>query len=124
MDTKIRISREIPCCSGSLHVIFTAAEKCLLRGHTFQGCQLIRIDFSEADLREAEFLNASLEGSDFSGADLRGTRFIGCNLRRANFSGATFGWTRFDDSWLIGARGLSKRMTDYARRSGALLWAS
>ena len=124
MARKSRISCESHCCSGGVHVIFTSAEKRLLRGQKFQGSEFIRVDFSNADLRDAEFLNASLEECDFSGADLRGARFIACDLRGANFTRATFGWTRFDGSWLIGARGLSLHMSDYARRKGALLWLS
>jgi uncharacterized protein YjbI with pentapeptide repeats len=77
-----RFSCESHCRSNLLHVIFTPAEKRLLRGQTFQGWELIRIGFSNAD------------------------------LRGANFARATFGWTRLDDSWLIGARGLSNRVTD------------
>lgn len=119
-----RITCESRCCSGDVRVIFTPAEKRLLRGQIFQGSEFIRIDFSNADLRDAEFLNVSLEGCDFSGADLQGANFIACDLRGANFARAIFGGTRFDDSWLIGARGLSNHMNDYARRKGALLWAS
>jgi uncharacterized protein YjbI with pentapeptide repeats len=107
-----------------LQVIFTPIEKRLLRGQTFCGLELSRIDFSNADLRLAEFLNASLRDCDFSGADLRCASFIACDLRSANFAHATFGWTRFDRSWLIGAHGLSAHMSEYARRQGALLWAS
>jgi len=124
MARKTSISCEGHCRSGGLHVIFSPAEKRLLRGQIFQNSEFVRIDFSNADLRDAAFLNVSLEECDFSGADLRGASFIACDLRGANFARATFGWTRFDDSWLIGARGLSNHMSDYARRKGALLWAS
>ena len=109
---------------GRLHAIFTREEKRLLRAQTFRDCEFNRIDFSSADLRETQFVNASLKECDFSGADLRGARFIACDLRGADFAGAVVGRTRFDRSWLIGARGLSARMRDYARRNGGLLWAS
>jgi uncharacterized protein YjbI with pentapeptide repeats len=124
MARKSRILCESRCRSDGLHVIFTPAEKRLLRGQIFKDSEFIRIDFSNADLRDAEFLNISLEGCDFSGANLQGASFIACDLRSANFARAIFGGTRFDDSWLIGARGLSNHMSDYARRKGALLWAS
>ncbi len=91
--------------SGRLRAIFTSREKRSLWAQTFRGCELDRIDFSNADLRQAQFLNTSLSESDFSGADLRGASFIACHLRGANFTGATFGCTRFDESWLIGLRG-------------------
>ena len=32
--------------------------------------------------------------------------------------------TRFDNSWLIGVRGLSEQMSDYVRRHGGMLWFS
>jgi len=112
------------CCSGGLHTIFTPQEKRLLRAQTFQDCEFNRIDFSSADLRETQFVNVSLNECDFSGADLRGASFIACDLRGTNFAGATLGRTRFDESWLIGARGLSSWMSEYARRNGGLLWLS
>ncbi len=115
---------EATCCSGQLHAIFTPQEKRLLRAQTFRDCEFNRIDFSSADLRETQFLNASLNQCDFSGADLRGASFVACDLRGANFAGAAFGLTRFDDSWLIGARGLSSWMREYARKNGGLLWLS
>jgi uncharacterized protein YjbI with pentapeptide repeats len=124
MAKRSRSDCEGQCCPSGLHVIFTSAEKHLLRGQSFQGCEFNRIDFSSADLRETEFLNVSLKECDFSGADLRGASFIACDLRGANFAGAAFGRTRFDDSWLIGARGLSPWMSDYARGNGGLLWVS
>lgn len=115
---------EEDCCSGRLHAIFTSEEKRLLSAQTFRDCQFNRIDFSNADLRESEFLNTSLNGCDFSGADLRGASFIACDLRGANFAGAVFDRTRFDESWLIGACGFSSWMSDYVRKKGGLLWLS
>lgn len=120
------VPHECPCscCSARLHVIFTTLEKRLLAGQVFRNLEFNRIDFSQANLQETLFLNASLSESDFSGADLRGASFITCDLRGANFGGATFGRTRFDNSSLFGARGLSRGMSDYARRNGGLLWLS
>ena len=129
-ETPRRPSAEVPrchkenCCSGGLHVIFTPQEKRLLAGQVFSNSELNRIDFSQADLRETLFLNASLSESDFSGADLRNASFITCDLRGANFGRAIFGRTRFDNSSLFGARGLSRGMSDCVRRSGGLLWLS
>ena len=123
MAKKARANRESRC-SGGLLVILTPGEKRLLRAQSFDGCEFNRIDFSSTDLRETEFLNVSLRESDFSGCDLRGARFIACDLRGANFAGATLGRTRFDNSWLVGARGLSSAMSDYARGNGGLLWLS
>ena len=111
-------------CAGPLHVIFTPEEKRLLRAQIFSDCEFNRIDFSNADLRETRFLNASLTGCDFSGADLRGTSFIACDLCGANFAGVVLGRTRFDACWLIGALGLSSSMSEYVRTNGGMLWPS
>lgn len=123
MAKRARENREAGC-SGGLLVILTPGEKRLLRAQSFEGCEFNRIDFSSSDLRESEFRNTSLRECDFSGSDLRGTRFIACDLRGANFAGATLGRTRFDKSWLVGARGLSTPMSEYARSAGGLLWLS
>ena len=106
------------------HQIFTASEKRLLSGIVVCDVELDRVDFSNADLRNAEFRGVSLVAADFSGADLRGASFFGCDLREGCFKGALFQLTRFDDSWLIGACGLSEPMRQYVRRRGAHLWRS
>ena len=114
-------------CSRSkdgTHRIFTASEKERLFGLLCRDAQLNRVDFSNANLRGAEFRSVSLVAADFSGADLRGVSFIGCDLREARFDGALFEFTRFDQSWLIGAHGLSESMRKYIRQQGAHLWIS
>ena len=105
-----------------MHRIFTAAEKEHLFGLVLCHTELERVDFSNADLRCAEFRDVSLVASDFSGADLRGANFIGCDLREARFDRAQFEFTRFDDSWLIGAQGLSEPMRDHVRECGGRLF--
>ncbi|MGO9605676.1 MAG: pentapeptide repeat-containing protein [Candidatus Binataceae bacterium] len=112
------------CSEAKLHQIFTPSEKDMLFGTVFRDSELNRVDFSHANLRETEFLNASLNAADFSGADLRGASFIGCDLREACFDQAVMSHTRFDNSWLIGVRGLSEQMSDYVRRHGGMLWFS
>jgi uncharacterized protein YjbI with pentapeptide repeats len=121
---KIPQNGENSCCEGRLHVIFTSEEKRLLFGQVFSDADLNRIDFSCADLRETQFLNVSLNECDFSGADLRGTSFLSCDLRSARFDQAVFGRTRFDNSWVVGARGLSGQRSYYVRKNGGLLWFS
>ncbi|HLH76034.1 MAG TPA: pentapeptide repeat-containing protein [Candidatus Binataceae bacterium] len=108
----------------TLHAVFTAGEKSHLHDQVFRGCELDRVDFSEANLCEAVFFRVSLSGCDFSRADLRGASFVGCDLRGANFTQAVFGQTRFDNSWLIDVRGLSHWMIGYLRSHGGLLWPS
>jgi uncharacterized protein YjbI with pentapeptide repeats len=121
---------ECPTCGGALctneglHHIFTASEKQRLFGLVVCRAELNLVDFSNANLRVAEFNCVSLVGADFSGADLRGASFLRCDLRDARFDGALFQLTRFDDSWLIGARGLSGPMREYVRQQGAHLWTS
>ena len=107
-----------------MHHIFTAAEKEHLFGLVLSHMEFERVDFSDADLRCAEFRHVSFVASDFSRADLRGANFIGCDLREARFDRAQFEFTRFDDSWLIGAQGLSEPMRDYVRERGGRLFLS
>jgi uncharacterized protein YjbI with pentapeptide repeats len=115
---------ERTCRSGQLHAIFTPQEKSLLCAQRFRDCEFNRVDFSSANLRETQFVNVSLKQCDFSRSDLRGASFIGCDLRGANFAGAAFDRTRFDNSVLIGAHGLSSWMSEYAGRNGGWLWLS
>jgi uncharacterized protein YjbI with pentapeptide repeats len=112
------------CSTDEVHRVFTASEEQRLFGLSLRHAELDRVDFSGANLREAEFHSVSLVAADFSGADLRGASFIGCDLREARFAGALFQLTRFDDSWLIGAHGLSEPTLKYVRLHGGHLWAS
>ena len=116
--------RGCSCWEDGTHRIFTASEKERLYDFVCRDAQLNRVDFSNANLRAAEFHRVSLVGADFSGADLRCASFVGCDLRDARFDGALFQFTRFDQSWLIGAHGLSEPMRKYLRRQGARLWVS
>jgi len=116
--------RDESCSTDEVHRVFTASEKQRLFGLSLCHAELDRVDFSGANLREAEFHSVSLVAADFSGADLRGASFIGCDLREARFEGALFQLTRFDDSWLIGAHGLSEPTLEYVRLQGGHLWAS
>ena len=120
----VRPRRGSSCSEDGMHRIFTAREKERLSGLVCRNAELNRVDFSNANLREAEFHRVSLVAADFSGADLRCASFIGCDLREARFEGALFQFTRFDQSWLIGAHGLSEPIRKYLRRQGAHLWAS
>jgi uncharacterized protein YjbI with pentapeptide repeats len=77
-----------------------------LRGQ--RALQDLQPDMHGRNLRQQEFLKASLEGFDFSEADLRGAVFNGSSLREANLSAANLEdvvayATRFDDSNLEGA---------------------
>ena len=89
-------------------VVFTSAEKALLRHEIFRDAYLDDVDFSGADLKDSRFERASLCRADFSKADLVGTEFTECDLRGARFDGAHLTNCRFARSWLTGAIGLSR----------------
>ncbi len=77
-----------------------------LRGQ--RAVQDLQPDMHGRNLRQQEFLKASLDGFDFSEADLRGAVFNGSSLRQANLQGANLEdvvafASRFDDSNLEGA---------------------
>ncbi|MBV8136391.1 MAG: pentapeptide repeat-containing protein [Deltaproteobacteria bacterium] len=120
----LRPGRGCSYSEDGTHRIFTASEKERLSGFVCRDTELNRVDFSNANLRAAEFHRVSLVAADFSGADLRCASFVGCDLREARFEGALFQFTRFDQSWLIGAHGLSEPKRKYLRRQGAHLWVS
>ncbi|MEX1317998.1 MAG: pentapeptide repeat-containing protein [Synechococcaceae cyanobacterium] len=92
-----------------------------LRGQ--RALQDLQPDMHGRQLRQAEFLKASLEGYDFSEADLRGAVFNNSSLQGADLSGANLEdvvayATRFDDSDLRGAV-LHNAMLMQSRFSGA-----
>jgi len=60
------------------------------------------VDFSEANLYEADFSGSYLEGANFFGADLLGANFFGADLRRANFSGSYLEGANFSGAILLG----------------------
>jgi Pentapeptide repeats (8 copies) len=123
-DKCVRGATGCSCSNDGTHRIFTTREKEGLFGFVCRDAELNRVDFSNANLHGAEFRSVSLIAADFSGADLRRVSFIGCDLREARFDGALFEFTRFDQSWLIGAHGLSEPMSKYIRQQGAHLWIS
>ncbi|MCP4699463.1 MAG: SUMF1/EgtB/PvdO family nonheme iron enzyme, partial [Gammaproteobacteria bacterium] len=55
-------------------------------GRDFRHVNLIRLDLSDAYLKEADFGWANLENANFEGADLREARFTGTNLNGANLN--------------------------------------
>ncbi|QNI70481.1 pentapeptide repeat-containing protein [Cyanobium sp. NS01] len=77
-----------------------------LRGQ--RAVQDLQPDMHGRNLRQQEFLKATLDGFDFSEADLRGAVFNGSSLRQANLQAANLEdvvafASRFDDSNLEGA---------------------
>jgi len=99
-------------------VAFTPLEKRHLSGEIFRGSNLDWLDFSGADLQGARFEGASLCGCDFSGADLTGTVFWDCDLRWARFDHTIFGNNSFRGSWLNGAEGITRFLSEYIRTRG------
>lgn len=55
-------------------------------------------EFSQADLRGANFRGKDLSEANFSGADIRGADFSKANLRGSNFSGAKAG---LQTTWIV-----------------------
>lgn len=56
----------------------------------FHETNLVAARLGDADLREAQFQRAKLQGADFRGAKLQGARFAGAIVSDADFRGATF----------------------------------
>jgi uncharacterized protein YjbI with pentapeptide repeats len=102
----------------ALMEIFTDREKQQLAGLRVRCFEMNRVDFVQANLRNARFEEVSLYGCDFSGADLRGAQFICCDLRRARFRGAFFACNNFTGSWFISATGVSPGLRRYIRERG------
>ncbi|MCL1923787.1 MAG: pentapeptide repeat-containing protein [Propionibacteriaceae bacterium] len=56
------------------------------RGKTFAASEHRRADFSNQDLKDANFIGASLVDTDFSGSDLSGSSFRASDARRVKFN--------------------------------------
>nr|WP_225867269.1 pentapeptide repeat-containing protein [Cyanobium sp. PCC 7001] len=98
------------CLLGAMLLVLAPGAQAItapeLRGQ--RALQDLQPDMHGRNLRQQEFLKASLEGFDFSEADLRGAVFNGSSLREADLSAANLEdvvayATRFDDSNLEGA---------------------
>jgi uncharacterized protein YjbI with pentapeptide repeats len=100
--------------------ILSAFEKLGMAGKMFEHADLSRVDLSMANLRLTRFVHVSLQGCDLTQADLRGAVFVGCDLRGATFRQTRFSDNRFDDTWFVGARGLSAAEQRYVRARGGL----
>jgi len=60
--------------------ILTTKEKARLRGQAFKDRELVGVDLSGADLRDALFERVVLRECTLAGADLRGTQFVLCDF--------------------------------------------
>jgi uncharacterized protein YjbI with pentapeptide repeats len=76
--------------------VLTAQEKTTLRGELFINRELVGLDLSGSDLRDARFEHMVLNECSLAGADLRGARFVHCHLRGVDLSGALLSESRFD----------------------------
>ena len=74
-----------------------------LRGYDIRKANLIKIDFSGCDLREANFSYSNLKDAIFRDADMRGTSLWNANLEGADFTGANLEDADLDYSKLRGA---------------------
>ncbi|MEO1403831.1 MAG: pentapeptide repeat-containing protein, partial [Cyanobacteria bacterium J06635_1] len=76
-----------------------------LRGTDFTGCNLANANFVGANLSSCNFTCANLAKANLSGADVSGASLTGANLSGADFTSAvTSGSTNFSYAYLVGAR--------------------
>lgn len=73
-----------------------------LRGANLIDEDYSNIDFSYAELSDANFLLSILTGADLSNAILIGTNLSEANLENANLSGSEMNYTNFSDAYLSG----------------------
>ena len=75
----------------------------VLAGVIFNCSWTSLVDFREADLRNASFIESNVKVSDFRGADLRGASFRGCVLCGTVMKGAKLDDVVVDDTTYYGA---------------------
>jgi uncharacterized protein YjbI with pentapeptide repeats len=68
------------------------------KAQDFSGKKFNRKDFTNQDLKFANFRNASVIECDFSGADLTYANFTGCNCYGSNFTNAIMSRTNLMDA--------------------------
>lgn len=83
--------------------------------------ELVGVDFSGADLRDARFERTILDRCNLMGADLRGATFISCELRDVIFVDALFEDGRFDGTTIVDAVGLTDASRVLIERAGGAL---
>ena len=86
-----------------------------------KNARLIGINFTGADLRNADFSNSDLEGCIFTDANLSGAKFCNTNLNNAIFHAANLKKTDFTGATvtldaLANAKDLEKAILPYGTR--------
>jgi uncharacterized protein YjbI with pentapeptide repeats len=99
--------------------ILTTQEKSELRGTVFHDREMIGIDLSGADLRDARFERVVLTACDLGDADLRGAHFVLCDLRYVVLTNAKLGDNRFYGTTLSEVTGLTEDDRLLIERDGA-----
>lgn len=74
-----------------------------LSSRDMRKANLVKIDFSNCDLRTANFSYANLKDANFKNADLRGASLWNANLEGADFSGANLEDADLDYAKIRGA---------------------
>src|SRR4051812_19313424 len=92
----------------SFERILTVQEKRELQAEVFRNTELVGVDLSGADLRDARFESVVLTGCNLAGADLRGAHFVLCDLRYVVLDDAKLGDNRFYGTTLVEIVGLSE----------------
>jgi uncharacterized protein YjbI with pentapeptide repeats len=103
--------------------VLSPREKRELRGNVFRDCDLVGIDLSGADLRNARFENVQLVSCNLSGADLRAAQFVLCALRDVVLSGARLGGNLFYGTVLTEIGGLTEDARRAVERAGGAFGA-
>ncbi len=98
--------------------ILTPQEKSELHGQVFRDRELVGVDLSGADLRQARFERVVLDKCNLTGADLRGAHFILCDLRFVVLVEARLGENRFDGTTLVEVAGLTADGRQLIERQG------
>jgi uncharacterized protein YjbI with pentapeptide repeats len=98
--------------------ILSSREKQELRGEVFRDRDLVGVDLSGADLRDARFENVQLVSCNLAGADLRSTQFVLCVFRDVVLSGALLGENLFYGTTLTEIGGLAEDARREVERTG------
>ena len=104
----------------SYESILTMREKRELRGQVFHDVDLVGVDLSGADLRDARFERVLIARSDLTGADLRGAQFVLCHLHYLELTDARLGNNRFPGTALLEPEGLTDEHRLTVEREGGL----
>src|SRR5262249_5383942 len=89
---------------ANLCKLYLDFEKCQFEGAQFSGLKALGTpQFSQCNLKNANFTGAILEQANFEKSDLSGANFANANLKLAKFTGAKVDGADFTGATMIGA---------------------